>query len=303
MRRLTKKTITVTAFVSAAALSAGIAAFALDMTAPSMPSISSPTMPSLSSQSMTMGWYRPQFNGQNVAAPQASKRASAVSEQRKTTTVQLYGESLAPVASASANPTMEMLSALGSVSAADVSRMGKLGMLGNLLGTGSAASTVSADNTVVLSQILTELNNLKAQLNKPQTLAEKNTPPSGADSSGLLRFIVNGINLREACRSVYISTPEADGSFLFTTDRSGTNPETVYFLFTPAKSQPGLTQFNVEVDVNQFEEDTASPLYQITQGEALIAVKTGNLMSIRSRGNGLQLDLLLDTGRNLALGN
>ena len=301
MRRLTKKTITVTAFVSAAALSAGIAAFALDMTAPSMPSVSSPTMPSLSSQSMTMGWYRPQFNGQNTTIPQASKRSSAVSEQRKTTTVQLYADSVAPVASA--NPTIEMLNALGSVSAADVSRMGKLGLLGNLLGTGNATNTVSTDNTVVLSQILTELNNLKAQLNKPQTLAEKNTPPAGADSSGLLRFIVNGTNLRDACRSVYISTPESDGSFLFTTDRSGTNPETVYFLFTPAKSQPGLTQFNVEVDVNQLEEDTASPLYQLAQGAPLTAVKTGNLTSIRSRGNGLQLDLLLDTGRGVALGN
>lgn len=111
----------------------------------------------------------------------------------------------------------------------------------------------------------------------------------------ILRFIAGNCNILPSCTAVFISQPEADGSFLLTADRKyriadKIYGETFYMLFKAA----GAGTFNVAFSLSQQPENQASALYGLTQIPFLQAVRTGNLVTMRVLTEKTQIDLLLD---------
>jgi hypothetical protein len=179
----------------------------------------------------------------------------------------------------------------------------------------------------MLQQILTELEELKKQVNvtaTPATTAtatttaattttasETTTAPSttGTTSSSststqkrnsyLLRFIVNGYDIRKTCRIVYISKIEKDGTFILTGDRryqsdNATRTETFYLLFRAKGVENGQKIYSVAAAVTQDYLNEYSFLYQLAQRKDLTATQTGNLVILRTTDPSWKLDLLLD---------
>lgn len=200
------------------------------------------------------------------------------------------------------------------LTAKDISSLGSDGLFGGiygLLGDDNSILTKAYQNTtssdVLLSKIMEQLNELKLQNEKLteqlriSSENQNNTAKKSEMSPKILRFVVNGYNLLDTCRTVYFSKKDFDGSFLLTGDRRYTSDnksrdETFYLLFKADGNCGSTAGFYVEPKVVQDYKNEYSFLYQLSKKHDLKAEKTGNLVSLRCTEPAWNFDLLLDIG-------
>lgn len=184
-------------------------------------------------------------------------------------------------------------------------------LAGILSGQPTAADLYTQNQTAVLLQaVIEKLDALQKtvdlQNSAKGSVAETDTVQAGKqDKQGgrILRFVAGNYNILPSCTAVFISQPEADGSFLLTGDRKYRSEnsaagkiygETFYFLFKAA----GGGTFNAAFSLSQQPENPDSPLYALTRASFLQAVRTGNLVTMRVLAENVQTDLLLDIDFN-----
>ena len=314
-----------TAFVSAAILtlmplsaqngtSSGSAKQNAPVTAPVMPT--PPSMPTLSVPSMSAPHYTP---GRNTAVQRQTNdsqtgSAPAANETPPKTMQQIPSGKVQSTGQANANGSKNQ----SAVSAADLTALAKKGLLNNfysLLGVSgndallqgglssggipSGAALPSSSNAM-LEKILSELDDVKKQ-NAEAVKSNEEQPPASSARPGILRFIVNGYDILPSCRAVYFSDVGEDGTFLLTGDRTYTasgqkRMETFYLLFRPVGAAGFSTQYKVECSVVQDYTNTNSFMYRLASLGNLTAVKTGNLVSMRTSDQNCRADLLIDIG-------
>ena len=204
------------------------------------------------------------------------------------------------------------------VSAADLTALAKKGLLNNfysLLGSSgtdallqgglssggipSGAALPSSSNAM-LEKILSELDNVKKQ-NAEAVKSNEEQPLASSARPGILRFIVNGYDILASCRTVYFSDVGEDGTFLLTGDRAYTangqkRTETFYILFRPAGGAGFSAQYKTEIAVVQDYTNVHSYMYRLASLGDLAAMKTGNLVSLRTSDPNCRADLLIDIG-------
>lgn len=172
----------------------------------------------------------------------------------------------------------------------------------------SSTSPISSFGTPLsdYSDIDALLRRLSSQKDAPigVTGAAPAVMPSSAwaeqkETASILRFVINGNDVRAACRNVHFSTVEDDGSFLLTAERrywaNGVSKiEPFYMLFT----SQGLNSrsYNVTCSVVK-ESEEESFLSRLCAIASLTAAKTGNLVSMKTGEDGIYCDLLLDIGK------
>lgn|GEM_PF-1831510 len=190
-------------------------------------------------------------------------------------------------------------------------------LAGILSGQPNAADLYGQNQTAVLLQAVIEKldalqktvnlqNSAKGSVSGTDTKrAAKQDTQDKQDKQGgrILRFVAGNYNILPSCTAVFISQPEADGSFLLTGDRKYRSAnsaagkiygETFYFLFKAA----GGGTFNTAFSLSQQPENPDSPLYALTRASFLQAVRTGNLVTMRVLAENVQTDLLLDIDFN-----
>ena len=295
-----------TAVILCSAYSA-LAAEENPITMPAMPAPPSIEMPSVNTPTMGGSFYTPGkiYTGRKNL-PTVPKAAAP--EEQNTQSAQ----SVLPAAKANTESTKsniaQLSSALGGtdyLSAADMH---------GLLGGASGQSQTSSENTnILLQNILTEIENLKKQLNSKNTgtadasvqppinTASSNSETTASMRPVILRFVINGYDILTSCKTVYFSRRETDGTFLLTADRKylsdgKINSETFYFLFKADGRGGSEAGYNVVPQIMQAQENTNSLVSKLTKQSNLKAEKTGNLVSMRVNFEGLTADLLLDIG-------
>ncbi len=261
----------------------------------SMPSITAPSMPTVTVPHIGGGFYTP------VApkAPAVDKSSASVQEETTVTPSDT-------VARAAQRATATAATELG-LTATDLTSMDQLGLLSSGILGGSSLSALKAAtakttpasvDSLLLQQILAQLTELKAQLEKQDVPVAANRPETAAANRKILRFVVNGYDVLATCRDVYFSVPETDGSFLLTGDRkylsNGANrSETFHLLFAAKASEKGFAQYGVTAAVTQDYTNEYSFLYQLAERQPLTARRTGNLVSLRVNDPDWKLDLLI----------
>ena len=267
---------------------------------------SAPTMPSISAPALGNGFYVPGSDGfysghKNVPAGTNSKTAASTETAAAN-----------PAATATNTDSTDALSLLtnsaGTISsmltAGDLSSLDSMGVLPSVGGLLNSTNK-NASDTVMLRQILNELNELKQQVNAVST-ARGTTPATTTavssakqtERSKLLRFVINGTDILGSLRSIYFSHPESDGTFLLTADRvylnsSKTNTETFHLLFRATGTNNSGTVFTVSPAITQALDDENSPVYRLAQINNLNASRTGNLVTLRAEQDGLRVDVLI----------
>jgi hypothetical protein len=267
---------------------------------------SAPTMPSISAPALGNGFYVPGSDGfysghKNVPAGTNSKTAAATESSAPTVTASTPDTNSTDALSLLANNAGTISSML---TAGDLSSLDSMGVLPSMGGLLNSANKGTSD-TVMLQQILNELNELKQQVNAVST-ARGTTPATTAavsdtkqtERSKLLRFVINGTDILGSLRAVYFSHPESDGTFLLTADRvylnsSKTNTETFHLLFRATGTKNSGTAFTVSPAITQAGDDTNSPVYRLAQIDNLKASRTGNLVTLRTEQDGLKVDVLI----------
>ena len=263
----------------------GAVCFAQSVQAPTPPEIPTVNVPSVSAPSLSApALSAPAFNAG------AAQKQPQSNEQKKA-----QNSSAAAASSKTVSP---------SLSAADISMLSNLFGSGNPLSLNALGGNTAAANATSLSASQGETAALlQAVLEKLDTLqktveqksAAPSSPHEAANGGKILRFISGSYNILAGCTAVFISKPEGDGSFLLTGDRTyrtsgGTFGETFYMLF---KSRAD-GMFNVAVTVNQHTENPQSVLKNLEKCPVLTAVKTGNLVTMRTQTPNGTIDLLLD---------
>ena len=265
------------------------------VTAPSMPTVSSPTIGS--------GFYVPTFQNQglNVGKKKDSKSesndGSEQAEEKK----------------------IEVAKKLPStLTASEISALSSMGLLGNITGSalpGSIYTTQTTSETKeILEKVLTEIEEIKKNTKelpaaKPVTIVasapvvSSNTLSSAAEkaSSRILRFSVNNYDILKTCGKIYISDIQHDGSFLVTGDRrymsDGKNrTETFHMLFKNSSGEHSAVNYNAATSVTQDYLNEYSFLYQLSKRPQLSAVRTGNLVTMRTNDQDWKMELLIDLG-------
>ncbi|QNL96560.1 hypothetical protein [Treponema sp. Marseille-Q4132] len=284
------------------------------VTAPVMPT--PPSMPTLSVPSMSAPHYTPGRNtatqrqtndSQTGSAPAANETPTQTMQQIPSGKVQSTGQ-------ADANGSKNQ----SAVSAADLTALAKKGLLNNfysLLGSSGtdallqgglssggipSGGALPSSSNAMLEKILSELDNVKKQ-NAEAVKSNEEQPLASSARPGILRFIVNGYDVLSSCRTVYFSDVGEDGTFLLTGDRTYTangqkRMETFYLLFRPAGHAGFSTQYKVECSVVQDYTNVHSFMYRLASLGNLTAVKTGNLVSMRTSDQNCRADLLIDIG-------
>ena len=286
------------------------------VTAPVMPT--PPSMPTLSVPSMSAPHYTP---GRNTAAQQQTNTGSApaANETPSQTMQQIPSGKAQSTDPADTNSSKKS----SAVTAADLTTLANKGLLNNfysLLGTSgngallpsgitagdlssggiSSGAALPSSSNAMLEKILSELDNVKKQ-NAEAVKSNEEQPLASSARPGILRFIVNGYDVLSSCRAVYFSDVGEDGTFLLTGDRTYTangqkRMETFYLLFRPAGAAGFSAQYKVECSVVQDYTNAHSFMYRLASLGNLTAVKTGNLVSMRTSDPNCRADLLIDIG-------
>lgn len=254
------------------------------------PSIKSPEMPVISSPTIGSGFYfpskttRPAFS--EKPADQKKKTQTASTETKK---------------SADENQIKKEL--MTSLTAGDLSTLDSLGLIKNLgtaNGLGNLYSSKTTDETKeILNNVLKQLEEIKTNTNPP-VQTSRSTIAAQDSSSKILRFNVNNYDVLRTCAKIYISDVQRDGTFLVTGDRRYTlegkyRTETFHMLFKTSQDAGG-TNYTTATSVTQDYLNEYSILYQLAQRSNLNAVRTGNLVTMRSTDDNLKLELLIDLG-------
>ncbi len=284
----------------------------MEMPSVSMPTISgseSPVMPKISVPTLGARFYAPGTVRTNISNKE-NKSDSSENEKKSAVKTEETAKNLK-------NQNAQALSnALNYLSADDVSYLGSSGLFDGVYGLLGDDVTVSNkfsknnQNDVLLNSIMAELSELKKKTEETsRALKKSNLPVTNSGSAGenskfspkILRFVVNGYNIKDTIRTVYFSKKENDGSFLLTGDRKYTSDgksrdETFYLLFKADGNCGTSAGYFVEPQVIQDYKNEYSFLYQLTQKPKLKAEKTGNLVSLKYVSDGWNLDFLLDIG-------
>lgn len=279
---------------------------------PQAPSIQGPSVPTITvpTVSAPIAPVAPVLGTPMITTQSAGKNNSSSSLASSAISSDLTATALQTLSSFIGGETdTDALDSLGDLGS--FSSLGDLGSLSSLLGSTDSGiqNTANIDSTnALLTQILQKLDTLFVAINENKvdatqiTVSEQIAPQN---FSQILRFsstniAENGQNasiydILNTCRSIFISEPESDGTFLLTCDRvysaNGTlQNETFYMLFKAIETDI----FEVAVSVQQSRENKNSILYRLSEYSPLVAIRTGNLVTLRSQNPAPQVDLLLD---------
>lgn len=270
---------------------------------PSMPSMSMPEMPSISAPTMDGKFYRPSLPSQTKNGKTTTDTGSA--ETKATESVFTDGTTTDDI-------LITLLSNANLLSASDISDLydtgsfDTLSSLTGLTGLTSSSSSTNLSTNILLRQILEKLNELKVEQNKASAAQQEVYAAKLQDSEtfktrnpSILRFKINGYNVKDSIIETFFSEPEPDGSFLLTGDRryfvnNKSCTETFYMLFKAVKSNGSTTTFSVTPSIAQGTENKGSYVYKLCQCKDVVAEKTGNLVVIHYNGDDVTTDLLLD---------
>ena len=278
------------------------------VTAPKTPA--APSMPSVSNNSSTSlnNFYVPGFqnsastNGSTGSGSANSGGTTAGSESASLTTDALNAGS--SLTSDSSKTLAESLAKNRLLTAGDISSLYDSGLFGSVSSISNASDSKTTE--ILLQKILTSLEELKttqegASPDKKQELSnyQHDSKLFKSREPKILRFKINGYNIADSISTSFFSEAEADGSFLFTGDRtyyvSGRERnETFYILFKAIRSNGSAVTFEVTPSLVQDFENPNSFVYRFCQKKDLRAEKTGNLVSLHFSEADLNVDLLLD---------
>ena len=289
----------------------------VNMPSVSMPSSpNAPSMPSVSTPALDSKFYIPQTvvsNKKDVAPDSAPEKNQELPRGSGSSVV----SALPPVPTM---PKTSLLNALFStdsnyISASDISLLGSKGLLGSLYGLSGGAShlpTVSGvPNNTMLLEIMQSLSEIKKQqeefsktVSKTENAMQKQASYNQIEKTNrpaILRFVINGSNISDSCKTVYFSEKENDGSFLLTADRrylfeNKPRNETFYFLFRSDGRGGSSRAYNLEPAIVQDYKNEDSMVYKFCQQNGLRADKIGNLVTLHTSSDDLNCDLLLDIG-------
>ncbi|WP_443740475.1 hypothetical protein [Treponema berlinense] len=291
---------------------------------PAQPKMPSTSMPTISSPSLGKGFYIPGnaefYSGRRNALSSTKNTTSSKNEDSGSKNLETEKNS---TATAFSDKNAQLSELKNYLTAGDLSNLSSLGILGGLSGLSSENSglsilgsslnssknlTLDAQNSIYLQQILSELEGLKNMTLKTgnfgvsaqnaSIFAQNEALKTPQKNQSILRFLVNGQNLKPACKTVFFSEPQIDGTFLLTGDckyqLNGKNlSETFYILFKADGATNGSNKFTATTALSQTEKNTSSYLYKISQLGELYAYKTGNLVTLKAEKDGTNLDLLL----------
>ena len=273
----------------------------------SIGSISSPAMPSISTPSMSGGFYVP--SGMNY------KFYTGINETRKTEVTESKKND--------ENSKKEKKNSLVStLTAKELTALGGMGLLKNFSGSINSLGTSlygtgnesSEETRVILEKVLFELEEIKKNtkefpVEKPVTIVasapviSSSSLSSAAEkaSSRILRFSVNDYDILKTCGKIYISDIQHDGSFLVTGDRryqsdGKQRKETFHMLFKNSMGENSATRYTAAASVTQDYLNEFSFLYQLSKRKDMSAMRTGNLVIMRTDDPEWKLELLIDLG-------
>lgn len=273
-------------------LYAGAAMWAQTVSQPEMPAMPAmPGMPALGGP-----FYTPNFPKGTVAPK--NKKASDAKNETETETILT-----------NSNDTDEYVNNLitnsSILSASDITSLYDSGLFDNLSSLQGTRNASAASTNVLLQQVLTSLEELKTQQKNAGPVERNQLQNAQTDSKNfkqrepqILRFRINGYDIKDSLTTVFFSEPEADGTFLLTADRryftnQRARTETFYLLFKAVKSNGSITTFEVQPNLVQDYLNESSFVYRFSKIKTLTAEKTGNLVVLHS-DDGLNVDLLLD---------
>lgn len=297
--------------------------------APQAPSVSMPSMPTVSLPSLGKGFYVPK--NENFYKGQTGSSSSAQNQKNLQKAEISQEENSSSLSGGGENSASELKKY---ITAGDFSALSSLGLfdsVSEISGLAGQSSRISGllspslssamglpsgtENSVYLQKILFDLEELKKTVSLSE--AEKNSNGGGNGATGgagaggaaadsgtgageqsILRFLINGQDFKPACKTVFFSKPETDGTFLVTGDcRYELNgkilSETFYILFRSTGTKNGSGKFTASPALSQPEKNESSFLYKICSLGELDAYKTGNLMTLKASKDGVNLDLLL----------
>jgi len=300
---------------------------------PAQPKMPSTSMPTISSPSLGKGFYIPGnagfYSGHKNILSGAKNTVSSKNENSGSKNLKSEENS---TATAISDKNAQLSELKNYLTAGDLSNLSSLGILGGISGfssenfglsfPGSSLNqsnplnslnssknfTLDAQNSIYLRQILSELESLKnttlgtgnfgTSAQNASAFAQTEALKAPQKKQSILRFLVNGQNLRPACKTVFFSDPQVDGTFLLTGDckyqLNGKNlSETFYILFKADGATNGSNKFTTTMALSQTEKNNSSYLYKICQLGELCAYKTGTLITLKAEKDGTNLDLLL----------
>jgi len=266
--------------------------------APVAPTVTAPAMPSVSAPSLSSNWHTPGSNGfySGVKKNSTTSQTPAAPSTPVTPALnQTTASSLASSVTAS-----QASSALNGLTASDLNGLNNMGLLSSFAGlfSGSSQNTNSSTDTVLLEQILNELNVVKQKVGEVSIQQASSQNAVKTSNPKILRFVVNGIDINSSCRQVFFSSQESDGSFLLTADRkymaqNTARSETFYLLFRARGNSSGITNYSVTPEILQDQKNDESPVYKLCEQNGLTATRTGNMVKMTCYSPELKLDLLL----------
>lgn len=257
-----------------------------------MPQVSAPQMPQIQSPTLGSSFYQPAWNyTAPTTAPDTQEQKDSQSMQTKNDTALQIQNS----------PLLQMADkvALQGLSSSDIFALESNSLL-------SVKSLLERqkqdDNDTVLQNILKDLAQIKATLATDQK--DNITKPalySQNKNRSLLRFLVNGVDIQNSCKSVYFSKTPDEKRYFLTFDQNITINQkrllqTAYFLFTlEPKIAPNTYTVSI-VTSPLLQEKTNTPLSFFSKNTELIGYKTGHLLSVHYTGRDFCCDILLDCG-------
>lgn len=272
-------------------------------TAGGIGSVSSPAMPTISSPAIGSGFYVPSYSPLGIYTGRKVLDKGIKTEKKE-------GES--------EEKTETRKKLASTLTASEISTLSSLGLLGNISGSalnGNLYTTqTTSDTKAILEKVLLEIEEIKNNTKdipsaKPVTIVasapvvSSNTLTSAAEkaASRILRFSVNDYDILKTCGKIYISDIQRDGSFLVTGDRrymsDGKNrTETFHMLFKNSAGEHGATNYNAAATVTQDYLNEYSFLYQLSKRPQLSAVRTGNLVTMRTDDADWKMEFLIDLG-------
>lgn len=277
------------------ALLLSTALYAEVVTKPSKPVM--PQMPEMPSMPALGGsFYTPNFPANSVV-PKNNTTAQTSSEQTNQAVITNNSNTDDIVSSLMTNSSI--------LSASDITSLYDSGLFDNLSSLSKNNNVNNASTNALLQQVLASLEDLKQQQKNASAADRQTLENTQADSQTfkqrepqILRFRINGYDVKDSLTTVFFSEPEADGTFLLTADRKyftnqKSRTETFYLIFKAEKSNGSITTFNVEPSIVQDSLNENSFVYKFAKSKNLKAEKTGNLVVLHA-DDGVTVDMLLD---------
>lgn len=266
---------------------------------PKMPSM--PSMPEVSAPVLGGSFYKPSFP--------SKKSQTANSKNNQASNSSSSNETVLSDGTTGEDLLTSLISGNTNLSALDISSLYDSGLFSNissLRGTKLSTNNQATSTNVLLQQVLTSLDELKAQQKNASVVEQQALKATQKDSENfknrepsILRFKINGYDIADSLTTVFFSDTENDGSFLLTGDRKyyadqKPRTETFYLLFKTIKNKGSSVTYEVQPRIVQDLKNENSYVYKMTHLKNLTAEKTGNLVVLHSSNDNLNVDLLLD---------